>query len=87
MKQQRNSPCACGSGAKYKNCCQIAERDAVQQAVSQRNQKMRARIDYARQRYEEAQALLLSGIGPAMFTPAQDKSESPSPPADSSSPA
>lgn len=85
MKQNRNDPCACGSGAKYKRCCQIAERNAVQRAVSRRNQKMQARIDYARQRYEEARALLLSGIGPSMFNAAPETSESPSAPADSSS--
>ena len=85
MKQNRNDPCACGSGAKYKKCCQIAERDAVQKKVVRRNEQMQQRIDYARQRYEEAQALLRSGIGPSMFTAAQDTSESPSEPADSSS--
>lgn len=35
-KVQRNEPCLCGSGKKYKKCCMIKERDHVVASVSRR---------------------------------------------------
>ncbi len=33
MKTERNSPCPCGSGKKYKKCCLISENERVQTSV------------------------------------------------------
>lgn len=38
-KVQRNAPCSCGSGKKYKNCCEIRERFSEQKAVIEIREK------------------------------------------------
>ena len=35
MKQQRNAPCSCGSGKKFKKCCLLAKWEADRQAEIQ----------------------------------------------------
>lgn len=38
-KIQRNAPCSCGSGKKYKQCCEIRERISEQKAVIEIREK------------------------------------------------
>lgn len=33
MKHQRNAPCHCGSGKKYKRCCLVLERQKREEAL------------------------------------------------------
>ncbi|MDQ6993238.1 MAG: SEC-C metal-binding domain-containing protein [Mariprofundus sp.] len=36
LKVQRNDPCPCGSGKKYKKCCMIVERDQMTASINRR---------------------------------------------------
>ena len=51
-KIQRNAPCPCGSGKKYKQCCMLLARDEMVASVNRRDGVMHA-LDWVSKHYYE----------------------------------
>ena len=51
-KVQRNDPCPCGSGKKYKKCCQIKE-NAIMAGRSNRRRGIQIALGWVSHAYEE----------------------------------
>ncbi len=52
QKIQRNAPCPCGSGKKYKRCCMIHARDQMLASANRRDGVLHA-LDWVRTHYQE----------------------------------
>lgn len=68
-KQQRNAPCACGSGKKYKKCHLIIEREEDIKAELEWEERRKARAEEIRKmRENDLDTLRAQSRGPAFGT-------------------
>ena len=61
-KPGRNDPCHCGSGKKYKKCCQPKDDEAERQAIAQQQAAREERAEARRVQLAEERALDVTGM-------------------------
>lgn len=66
-KPGRNDPCPCGSGKKYKQCCQAREHAATLERLEIQKAGEQAALAQRRQRQEQDRAALLAGVNPTAY--------------------
>jgi tetratricopeptide (TPR) repeat protein len=63
-KPGRNDPCPCGSGKKYKKCCEAQEHAAALSRLETRRATEEAAMAVSKERREAARQAILAGVDP-----------------------
>ena len=68
-KQQRNAPCACGSGKKYKKCHLLIEREEAIKAAQEWEKQRKARAEARRRELEHLSDMMRERAASPFMSP------------------